>query len=127
VGDRSSLRSSPALEFAVASLATWRVAHLISAEDGPLETIVRLRRTAGDTWAGDLMDCFYCLSLWVAAPLTPLIARRNRDLPAIWLGLSGASCLLERITEPVEPTQLTPPNGSPPPSNSPEPEGTVES
>ena len=43
------------------------------------------------------MDCFYCLSLWVAAPATVTVAR-GRQLPATWLAVSAAGCLLERIT-----------------------------
>jgi len=34
---------------------------------------VRLRRLAGGGFWGGLLDCFYCLSLWVAAPFAVLI------------------------------------------------------
>ena len=44
------------------------------------------------------MDCFYCLSIWVAAPASLAVARRRRELPVVWLALSGAACLLERAT-----------------------------
>jgi len=30
---------------------------------------------------GRLLDCFYCLSAWVAAPAAAAVARRPRDLP----------------------------------------------
>jgi hypothetical protein len=43
------------------------------------------------------MDCFQCLSLWVAAPLTLSAARRPREAAPLWLALSGAACLLERL------------------------------
>ena len=44
------------------------------------------------------MDCFLCLSVWVAAPVALLVSsRRARPLVA-WLGLSGGACLLERAT-----------------------------
>ena len=112
MGDRSSARSRPALEFAVASLATWRLAHLLAAEDGPGDVVVRLRDGAGETWAGELMDCFYCLSVWVAAPLTLLVARRKRDLPALWLGISGAACLLEQATSAGPAPDLSAPSQS---------------
>jgi hypothetical protein len=84
--------------FALASLATWRVTHLLAEEDGPADVIVRLRRRAGGGRLGELMDCFYCLSIWVAAPATLAVARRPRDAPLAWLALSGAACLLERAT-----------------------------
>jgi hypothetical protein len=86
--------------FALASLATWRVAHLLAEEDGPFDAVVRLRSRAGSGLLGDLMDCFYCLSVWVAAPICATTGRRGRDLPLTWLALSGAACLLERATAP---------------------------
>ena len=44
------------------------------------------------------MDCFYCLSIWTAAPVAAAVARRPREAPLAWLALSGAACLLERAT-----------------------------
>jgi hypothetical protein len=85
--------------FALASLATWRVTHLLAEEDGPGDVVVRVRARLGDSTAGDLMDCFYCLSVWVAAPLSLTLARRARDAPVAWLALSGAACLIERVTK----------------------------
>ena len=92
----------PAGRFIVAALATWRVTHLLAEEDGPGDIVVRLRRRAGSSWAGDLMDCFYCLSIWVAAPISVGLVRGRRVDPvawlASWLALSGAACLLEQAT-----------------------------
>jgi len=87
-----------AARFALTSLAAWRVTHLIAEEDGPADAVLRLRAALGDSFAGKLMDCFYCLSIWVAAPLSLVAARRRRDVPLVWLALSGAACLLERAT-----------------------------
>lgn len=88
--------------FAVASLATWRLTHLLAEEDGPAELVVRARARLGPEWAGELMDCFYCLSVWVAAPLAPTVARRPREVPLAWLALSGAACLIERAISECE-------------------------
>jgi Protein of unknown function (DUF1360) len=88
--------------FALATLATWRVTHLLAREDGPAGAIVSLRARAGSGPLGDLMDCFYCLSVWVAAPFGLTVARRPREVPLAWLALSGAACLLERLA-PDEP------------------------
>ena len=41
------------------------------------------------------MDCFQCLSIWVAAPASLVVTRRPRELVPTWLALSGAACLLE--------------------------------
>ena len=84
--------------FGLAALATWRLAHLVTEEDGPARSIARLRARAGAGPAGELMDCFYCLSLWLSAPLAFRLSRRRRDAPITWLALSGAACLLERTT-----------------------------
>jgi len=83
--------------FVVAGLATWRVAHLIAEEDGPADSVVRVRAALGDGVLGRLMDCFACTSAWVAAPLTLAVTRRPRDVVPTWLALSGAACLLERL------------------------------
>jgi uncharacterized protein DUF1360 len=93
-----------ALRFALGSLAVWRVAHLLTAEDGPLDVVVHLRARAGSGLLGDLMDCFQCLSIWVAAPISFAIVERKRDAPLTWLALSGAACLLERAAaaQPLE-------------------------
>lgn len=82
--------------FALASLATWRVSHLVVAEDGPGDVVVRARARLGDSLAGQAMDCFACASVWVAAPASLALARRPRDVVVTWLALSGAACLLER-------------------------------
>jgi len=77
--------------------------HLLAEEDGPGDVVVRLRAGLGDGLAGRLMDCFYCLSVWVAAPVSLVVSRRDRDLPLTWLGLSAAACLIERLTGSAEP------------------------
>jgi hypothetical protein len=60
--------------------------------------VVRLRQRLGDGRMGGAMDCFYCLSIWTAAPVAAVVARRPREAPLTWLALSGAACLLERAT-----------------------------
>jgi len=87
-----------AFRFLVGAFGTWRVTHLLVEEDGPADMVVRLRRRAGDGWVGSAMDCFYCLSIWTAAPVTAAVVRRPREAPLTWLALSGAACLLERAT-----------------------------
>jgi uncharacterized protein DUF1360 len=89
-----------AVRFTVASLATWRVTHLLAEEDGPADLVVRARAALGDGTAGALMDCFYCLSVWVAAPLSLTVTRRCAQLPTVWLGLSAGACLIDRLTAP---------------------------
>jgi hypothetical protein len=90
------------MRFAVAVLATWRVTHLLASEDGPADLIFRFRALLGQSLAGKLMDCFYCLSLWIAAPAALFVSVRPAEWLLSWLALSGAACLLERmVKEPV--------------------------
>jgi hypothetical protein len=88
--------------FVLALLATWRVTHLLASEDGPADLMVRLRVRLGSSLAGQLMDCFNCLSMWVAAPAALFIERSFVEWLFGWLALSGGVCLLERLgREPV--------------------------
>jgi hypothetical protein len=84
--------------FVLASLATWRLTHLLAEEDGPADAVVRLRAHVGDGLIGGAMDCFQCLSVWVAAPMSVALTRGRRPDPVVWLALSGAACLLEQAT-----------------------------
>jgi hypothetical protein len=98
---------SPWFGFVLAVLATWRVTHLLAYEDGPGDALVKLRARLGTGFFGQLLDCFQCLSLWVAAPLALMIAQRPLEWGLTWLALSGGACVLERFArEPVTIGQL---------------------
>lgn len=60
-------------------LATWRLTSFLHAERGPFDIFVRIRTRFGivhddehfpvgypDTFIGNLMACYWCLSVWVA-------------------------------------------------------------
>jgi len=84
--------------FLLAALAVWRLTHLLSKEDGPWDVMLRLRQTmSGGIW-GNLISCFYCLSVWMAVPFTFFLKGTPIERIVVWLALSGAACLLERIT-----------------------------
>lgn len=88
--------------FFLAVLATWRVTHLLANEDGPADVIVRFRALLGRSIFGQLMDCFNCLSLWIAALAALFVSRKPAEWFFCWLALSGGACLLERLgQEPV--------------------------
>ena len=84
----------------VAVLATWRVTHLLAVEDGPAGLVARLRARLGRSIIGELMDCFLCLSLWVAMPFALFVDRTVPQVIVIWLALSGSACLCERVGQP---------------------------
>jgi len=83
--------------FVLAVLATWRVTHLLASEDGPADIIFRVRRPLGEGFIGSLMDCFKCMSVWVAAPLGLFVSTNPLNWLVSWLALSGGACLLERL------------------------------
>lgn len=82
-------------------LAVWRLTHLLHAEDGPWAMSARLRNAAGEGSFGDLLDCFYCLSLWISAAVALLIGDSPAQWLLLWLGLSGGAILLDRVTAPM--------------------------
>lgn len=82
----------------ISALAVWRLTHLLAAEDGPWDVFVRIRRKIGDGFWGWLLDCFYCLSLWIAAPFAYLVGESLRERLMLWLALSAGAILIERGT-----------------------------
>ena len=82
----------------VGTLCVWRITHLLYAEDGPWNVMVRLRKRAGVGFWGSLLDCFYCLSLWIALPFALLIGQGWKEQLMLWPALSGGASLLERAT-----------------------------
>jgi hypothetical protein len=79
-------------------LSVWRVTHLLYGEDGPGDLFVRLRRLAGHSFFGALLDCFYCLSLWVAVPFALLLSRWWVERGLLVLSLSAGAIVIERLT-----------------------------
>lgn len=88
-----------AMQFAVLILAVWRITHLLQAEDGPWDIVYKLRKAVGNGFWGSLMDCFHCLSLWVALPFGWYLGEGWLDKCFLWLALSGAAILLETQTK----------------------------
>lgn len=84
--------------FTLSVLCVWRITHLLHAEDGPADLLFRLRRVAGTGFFGKLLDCFYCLSLWVAAPLAWFVPETRLERLLWWPALSAGAILLERLT-----------------------------
>lgn len=110
--------------WALGVLACWRLTHLLWAEDGPGRLITRWRDSlprSPDSGLPVLVGCFYCLSLWLAVPLSGLVLLLTLPAEAtLWqwlgagalgsLGLSGGAITLERWldTEPAVPPSIPP-------------------
>jgi Protein of unknown function (DUF1360) len=80
------------------ALAVWRITHLFNAEDGPWDMFVKFRGLFGNGVFGALLDCFYCLSLWVALPFAAWLGESWKERFLLWLALSAAAVFLERIS-----------------------------
>jgi hypothetical protein len=61
------------------ALSVWRVSSLLLYEDGPGEVFARVRTRAGADTPGEisglaqLWSCMWCMSMWVAILLSPLL------------------------------------------------------
>jgi hypothetical protein len=82
---------------ALAVLSVWRITHLLHAENGPWNLLARLRRLSAAGFWSSLFDCFYCLSLWVAAPFALLVGEGWKERLLLMPALSGGAILLERL------------------------------
>jgi hypothetical protein len=85
-------------KYGVLAIAVWRLTHLISAEDGPFDLIINLRRLAGAGFFGKLMDCFYCLSIWIGLGAALYATTGFKEVLILTLYYSGASLLFEKLT-----------------------------
>ena len=82
-------------------LAVWRLSHLLVSEAGPWHALDRMRRHIAGTIFGDLFNCFYCISIWVAAPFAFLLCGTGNDATwkgrlLLWPALSAGAIIIER-------------------------------
>lgn len=86
--------------FLIATLATWRVAALVTREEGPFQLFTHLRRWATAHGTGAAFQCLFCASVWIALPSAFFVVPVGFELIVVWLALSGGACLLDRVTQP---------------------------
>jgi hypothetical protein len=111
------------LRFVILVLGVWRITHLLHAEDGPWDVLLRLRRALGGGPLGGALRCFYCSSLWVALPLAYVGETTLASRALLWPALSAGAILLERLTDRPRPAVPAPyfedPPSEPPRERSP--------
>ena len=76
-------------------LAVWRLTHLLHVEHGPWGLFTLVRQVADRAGVGDALACFYCLSLWVSAPVAGWLADGWTERGVLWLALSAGAVLIE--------------------------------
>lgn len=89
------------LTFLLAALATYYLALSVTKQDGPWELFGKLRNLWTDNdWKGRGVRCHVCVSLYTALLVTiGLVALGLADpwqSPLVWLGLAGASVLIDK-------------------------------
>jgi hypothetical protein len=87
------------VSFFVAALAAWRAAHFLYAEDGPWQSVARLRAALVGRQVRTL-DCFLCVSVLPALPAAMWMGSEWRQWLLLWPALSAAVILIERAAFP---------------------------
>lgn len=80
----------------IAALATWYIAHCISAEKGAFSVFETLR-----LWLplGGLTSCVYCLSVWIAAAVVMLYYLVPVLYPLVYpFAIAGLALMLRSYT-----------------------------
>ena len=85
---------SQTVGFVIGSLAVWRITHLLAYEDGPFRVIARFRERVRAKLGDSILDCFKCLSLWVAGIVAPHTGVRGSQL-LLMSALSAAAIGVE--------------------------------
>ena len=100
-----------ALRLLLAALAVYRLARMISLEDGPLDIFVDFRTWVGvydysenglpGSMAARLFSCPLCVGVWLAFPAMVMATFPVGDsfIIVIWLAIAGIQTFLQRISE----------------------------
>jgi hypothetical protein len=83
------------LWFVLGVLAVWRVTHLLHLEHGPWGAVAGVRAASARLGLGEVFQCFYCLSLWVAMPAAWWLGRTWPERVIAWLACSAGAILIE--------------------------------
>ena len=87
-----------AVRFVLAALVVYRIAFLVTREDGPWDVFRRLRTVGKSSMGGRVVTCLNCLSVWIALPLAAFVGTSWVERAVAWGALSGAAVLVDRAT-----------------------------
>jgi len=80
----------------LAVLAVYRLAYLMTVDDGPARIFLRfrqwtVRRFGADHWITEGASCLFCQSVWYAAPAALLFPWQGLSMfLLLWLSIAGA-------------------------------------
>jgi len=85
--------------FAFCVLAVYRLARLVSQENGPANIFFNIRemvyqKWGFDSWQGEGIKCILCQSVWYAAPAAIIFSNNVVDGIIVWLAISGGATIL---------------------------------
>jgi hypothetical protein len=88
--------------FILSVLAVYRLAHLTTLENGPVNVFFRIREIVHrkwgyDSWQAEGSRCILCQSVWYSAPVAVIISSNIVDGIIVWLAVSGAVTLLHEL------------------------------
>jgi hypothetical protein len=81
----------------IAWLLVWRVTALLVRDRGPFDVLVRLRAGLAKRGLHELILCFHCTAVWVAALATIVLYEWRWPAVAIALAIAGAASITERF------------------------------
>jgi hypothetical protein len=83
------------------TLAAYRVSHLVTRESGPWRCFDRMREylwNRGFLTLYELVNCFFCFSLWVCLVPAVFLAPTVKDFFVLWLSIGGAVLIMDKLT-----------------------------
>ena len=84
-------------KLALGILCIWRITYLFYGEDGPWDVSVRLRKLADQGFLRRLLDCFYCLSIRIAAPFGFFIGKDWPERLSLVPALSAGAIIIQGL------------------------------
>lgn len=82
--------------FILGSLTAWRISYLLTSESGPRDVFANTRRRFSTGILGGAVNCLYCMSIWVSAPLAWILGETVMEHLLLWPALSAAAIVIER-------------------------------
>ena len=93
----------------LAILSTYRLARMLSLEDGPFDLFTKWRTMADpegnqDNWYSRGTHCPLCLGFWIAALFAFILTHQDptmgrSEFILAWFGIAGASTLIQLWTD----------------------------
>ena len=84
------------LALVVTILSVWRLTSLLCYEAGPFGVLSRLRGMLYRMRLGSIIECFHCLSVWVAAVLVLFVYQLQPTSLLLIFATAGGASIIER-------------------------------